>query len=188
MSVRNHKPCFFLVIFVAIPAILHGCGYRFRTQGEPIGIELKSLAIPMVTSTSTEIGFEADFTGMIKQEFISHAKVPLLPKEKAQTILKGHIDEIHTEALSFKRTPYTISQGTLYYETTSNRRLKVVLDIRLTDRETGQIIWHEKSMEEKTRYIVGSDPLVNRHNQQQALLKIAKAMAKRIYLKTMERF
>jgi hypothetical protein len=43
-------------------------------------------------------------------------------------------------------------------------------------------------MVEEASFIVGEDPLQNRYNQQQALESIARAMAKRIYSKTMERF
>ena len=51
-----------------------------------------------------------------------------------------------------------------------------------------EIMQHEKEMEEDASYIVGTDPLANQYNQKQALQKIARRLAKRIYLKTMERF
>jgi hypothetical protein len=43
-------------------------------------------------------------------------------------------------------------------------------------------------MEEEASFEVVADPLITRYNQQQALLKIARLLAKRIYLKTVERF
>ncbi len=178
-----------LTVFIAIIAILMGCGYHFRARGKPVGIELKSIAIPLMTSTSSDLGFEADFTGIIRQEFISHAKVPILSHNEAQTVLTGHIYDIQTEPMSFQRLRYeTTGQQPIGYRITDSRYLKVKLDVRFVDKTTGKTIWHESAMEEKARYSLTPDPLANRHNQQQALLTIARVMAKRIYLKTMERF
>lgn len=178
-----------LPIVIAMITVLMGCGYHFGAQGKPVGIVLKSIAIPMMTSTSSELGFEADFTGIIRQEFISHAKVPILSSNDAQTVLTGHIYDIRTEPISFRRLEYEpAGQQPTGYRITDSRYLKVKLDIRFIDRTTGKTIWYENAMEEKARYSLTTDPLANRHNQQQALLSIARVMAKRIYLKTMERF
>jgi len=43
-------------------------------------------------------------------------------------------------------------------------------------------------MEEDALFNVENEPLATQYNQQQALIKIASLLAKRIYLKTMERF
>ena len=67
-------------------------------------------------------------------------------------------------------------------------RLKVKADMRLTDRHSGEVIWHDKAMMERVAYVVETDPLATRYNKQQALMTIARRLAKRIYLKTMERF
>jgi hypothetical protein len=157
-----------------------GCGYHFKGTGESIDTKYDSLAIPMMTSTSSSIGFEADFTRIIRQEFISKSKISFVPKEKAQAILIGRIFDIKTEPLSY-HTPNGFS-------VTRSRQLKVKLDVSLTDRVTGKVIWHERAMADQASFIVGADPLENRYNQQQALESIARSMAKRIYLKTMERF
>ncbi len=176
-----------LMIFVAL-TVCTGCGYHVRAGGKPMGIEIKSLAIPLMTSTSSEKGFEADFTRIIRDEFISHAKVPVVRKEEASAVLNGHIYEIVTRPLTYDTIQQTVAGRTISYGTTSSRRLKIRLDVSLTDRTTGKPIWHDSSMEEEVRFDVGADPLANRYNQEEALMKIARLLAKRIYLKTMERF
>ena len=54
------------VCIILLSVFQAGCGYQFRADGEPVGIQLESLAIPLFSSTSSEIGFEADFTKMIR--------------------------------------------------------------------------------------------------------------------------
>jgi hypothetical protein len=158
-AIRCPFPVLLFVIILFTNCV--GCGYNFRATGEPIGIKYDGLAIPLMTSTSSTVGFEADFTKIIRQEFITHARVS-------------------TEPLSYH------TQNT--YQITRSRRLRVKLDVSLIDTVTEKVIWHEGAMVEEASFIVGEDPLQNRYNEQQALESIARAMAKRIYSKTMERF
>jgi hypothetical protein len=176
----------FLLIVTASLAV--GCGYHFRTTGEPVGIRIEDLAIPLMASTSSNMGFEADFTRIIREEFISYAKVPLVSRERAQAVLTGRIYDIETGPLAYDSQPQTVSGHFTTYEVTNSRRLKIKLDVRLTDKVKGKVIWRDKAMEEKASFPVDTDPLANRFHQKQALEKIARRLAKRIFLKTMERF
>jgi len=177
----------FLVVTILLAGYM-GCGYRLRATGEPMGIKIESLAIPLMTSTSSNKGFEADFTKMIREEFISHAKIPLRPREEAQAVLIGKIYDTRFQPLTYDLQQQTVAGEVTTHEVTSSRRMKISLDVQLTDRATGKVIWREKSMKEEASFIVGPDPLANRYYQQQALQKISRRLAKRIYLKTMERF
>jgi hypothetical protein len=60
--------------------------------------------------------------------------------------------------------------------------------MQLVERASGKVVWHDAAMEEKASFSVETDPLATRYHKQQALEKIARRLAKRIYLKTMERF
>ena len=167
---------------------LVGCGYHFRADGEPVGIELESLAIPLFSSTSSEIGFEADFTRVIRQEFISHGRVPLVPEDRAQAVLIGKIHDIRTDALTYRSQDVIVGGYTSTYQVTKSRKLRVKLEVQMVDRRKGKVIWTEAAMEEEASYAISDDPLQTRYSQQQALEKAAGNLAKRIYLRTMERF
>lgn len=168
--------------------LIGGCGYQFRATGEPVGIELESLAIPLVSSPSSERGFEAIFTRVVREEFISRGRVPLLAAEKAQAVLRGRITDIRTYPVSFKSQEQTVRGTVTTYSVTRNRELRVTLDMQLVYRESGKVVWHEKGMEERATFAVGTDPFTTQYNQQKALERIALRMAQRIYLRTMERF
>jgi hypothetical protein len=176
------------MLFVLLGIVSGGCGYHFRATGEPMGVSIQSLAIPLITSTSSERGFEADFTRVVREEFISHGKILLVPEEKAEVVLIGRVYEIRTEPLSYNYQEQNVKGHTTIYEETSKRRLRVRLDVSLVDRASGKVIWQDKGMEAKAGYEVGTDPLANRYYQQQALERIAGRLAKMIYMKTMERF
>jgi hypothetical protein len=168
--------------------LLFGCGYHFRPTGEPVGISLDSLAVPLMTSTSSEPGFEATFTGIVRDQFISHARVPLLPAEEARFILAGHIHNVWADPQSYSFLEQTIQGNREFYEETNRRRLRIRLDVSLVERATGKVIWKEDGMETRASYEVGPDPLVNQRNKTLALERVARRLAQQIYLRTMERF
>jgi hypothetical protein len=177
-----------LSMSIALMTIFTCCGYHFRADGKPIGIEMNSIAIPMVTSSSSEKGFEADFTRMLREEFISHSEVAIVETGQADMILKGRIVDIETRPLSYDSRRYEAGGRTIIHETTNSRRLKIRLDVSLVERATGKSIWHDGNMEENAVFNVEKEPIATQYNQRQALIKIAGLLAKRIYLKTMERF
>ena len=184
----KHARLIFFLLLVPALISLSGCGYQFRAGGEPVGIDIKSIAIPMIESSSSEKGFEADFTTVLRNEFISHARVPLKNKDQADMALNVEIYEVSTQPLTYDSTRTSVSGRVATHETTSSRRLVLRLNASLIDCSSGKTVWNDSSMTEEARFAVTADPLVNRKNQKDALLKIARLLSQRIYNRTMERF
>jgi hypothetical protein len=181
-------PFFWGIALLSFWGLSAGCGYSFRATGEPMNVRLESLAIPMIESTSSDIGFEASFTKIVRDKFITQGKIPLVSAEQAQGVLSGRVYEIRTVPLSYRVEQQTVGGVVTNYEETTRRRLILKLDMQLTDTHTGKVIWHEKGMSEMAIFEVSEDPLVTQFNQRVALEFIARELAARIFLKTMERF
>jgi len=190
----------FFLLTLVLCCLASCCGYHFRPAGRPIGITMDSIAIPLFSSSSSFMGVEGVFTRIVREEFITHSRVRIESKARAQAVLSGRIHSITTEPLTYsiRKTPVIITrtgpQGEVTYEylstdeVTSSRTLKVRMDVKLTDTETGKIIWHAPNLEGEASFGVSADPLVNRYNQRQALILIARDLATQIYSRTMERF
>ncbi|MBN1626811.1 MAG: hypothetical protein JW944_09830 [Deltaproteobacteria bacterium] len=177
------------LFLVIIPFLIcSSCGYSFRVKGTPVSVSFKSIAIPLFESTSTDRGFEAEFTKVIRNEFISRSTVPIVESEKADAVITGRISGIDTQTVTYNTVKRSIGDDTVSYETGGSRKLIVRLSITMTERATGKVIWHEDSMEEEANFNASEDPLQNRYNREQAIRDVADLMAKRIYLNTMERF
>lgn len=185
-------PSFAMVLCMAVilsgALLVGGCGYQLAASGRPMGIQMDSLAIPMVTSTSSQKGFEAIFTKIIREEFISRADVPLMPQDRAQAVLTGRINDIVTDPLAYDTLERTVNGVSSVYRVTNRRRLRIMLDAKLTDRKTGAVIWHEPAMWEQATYDVSPDPLLTQYNHDLALEQAAQKLAKKLFLKTVERF
>ncbi len=175
--------CFFLFI-----CLMAGCGYHFKSDGEAVGVSLENLAIPLFTSTSSDIGFEADFTRIIREEFISHARVPLVPEERAHTVLIGRIIEIRTDPMGYDSKLFTGDGRSGAFSVTNTRRLRIRLDVQLIDRVQGKVLWHDASIEERTSFQVQTNARATQFFQEQAVEKLARRAAKKIYQRTLERF
>ncbi len=177
-----------VLLLLTVSGLLTACGYQFRADGRPVGIKIESLAVPLMTSTSSRLAFEPDFTRVIRDAFISHADVPIRPRERAHMVLVGHVRNIQTDPLTYDMDSRTFHGHDVTYTRTNSRRLRVELDVRLVNRHTGETVWQEASLTDEARFEVSTDPLRTRHSQREALGKIANRLAKRVYLKTMERF
>ncbi len=172
-------PKIFLAVIVLFATA--GCGYRLQATGQPAGMAITSLSIPMMTSPSSALGFEGDFTKVIRREFVSHSQVPLVSSDRAGMVLSGVINKISTEPLSY-------AVGDDKFEVTTSRWLRIRLDVKLVDKKSGSIVWHDSNMEEKVVFSVHSDPMITAYNERKAAEAAAKLFAERIYMKTMERF
>lgn len=177
---------FFLTVIAC--CITSGCGYQFRNAGAPIGVTLDTIAIPLFPTTSSFVGFEADFTRILREEFITHSRVRIVSKENAQAVLSGSIYSIITEPLTFSVRKQTIHGFDSTDAVTSSREMRVRVEAKLTDKDTGTIIWQDGSFIGETTFSVSSDPLRTLYYQRQAFIAIAQDIATRIYSKTMERF
>lgn len=176
------------LLCVVLMGLISSCGYQLKSNKRAQGTDIQSVAIPMIKSTSSFPGFEAAFTRMIREEFVSHTKVPLVARYEAQTVLMGEVIEIETKALSYDVFEVGNQDSDIEYEITRSRRLVVELDMMLMDRISGNIIWKHKGMKEKALYEVSGDPLADRYNKREALRKVARNFARRVFQKTIERF
>jgi hypothetical protein len=185
---KKLKGCFFSWAVLTSCILGAGCGYQVRALGEPVGITIENLAIPLFSSTSSEIGFEADFTRVVRDEFISHARVPLVPEQRAEKVIIGRIYDIRADPLTYALRDVTVNGQARTHEVTRSRNLRLTLDAQLVDRKEGKVIWRDRTMTGSANFAVDPDPMVTRHNQKVAVEAIARRLAKQIYLKTMERF
>jgi hypothetical protein len=151
-------------------------------------VQYQSLAIPMMESSSSSMGFEGEFTRVIREELSGHTKVPLVSQDEAEAVLTGKVYEIRSDPLSYDIITRNVQDKVITYEVTSSRRMRIKLDARLVDTKTGKVIWADQAMEEKATFEVSDDPMSNRYNQRKAIREMARRLAKRIYLKTFERF
>ncbi|MEJ2024451.1 MAG: class I tRNA ligase family protein, partial [Deltaproteobacteria bacterium] len=87
---KSWSGAFVILFFV----VLNGCGYHFQQTGKIHGLEIASIAIPMVKSPSSTLGFEGIFTRIVREEFIDHSELSVVPRENADAGLEMRVTRI----------------------------------------------------------------------------------------------
>jgi hypothetical protein len=164
------------------------CSYHFQQTGKPEGLQISSIAVPMVKSPSSTLGFEGDFTRIVREEFIDNSGLSVVSKESADAVLEIQITRIGSDPLTYNVTQSSVQGRTFDYATTSSKWLWLKMDARLIDRVSGRILWDQKGVTDKASYSVSTDPLKTRYYRTLAVKTIARNLAKRVYAQTMERF
>lgn len=145
----------FLLVTCLVLLIMAGCGYRpVGRAGLPAGTERPVLAIPLFTNRSTEVGLESVFANSFIETF-GRCKVLRLTTrpENANLVLEGKISTVTKSSVAF----FDINRSLV-------RRVTIRVDLQLTNRDTGKVIWKDSD-------IVQEDYVVETSYQQGEPLK-----------------
>lgn len=172
----------FLILLAA------GCGYQPAGSAVPDRLDISGLALSIVESTSSSLGFEAEFTRRIRQEFISFSGVPLMPEADAPYVLECSVREINTRPLRYSSRRTVVQGRESVFWRTAARELSIGVEARLVERATGKVIWHDSSIVETATWNLGADPLADREAERVAVRRIAERIASQLYSRTVARF
>ena len=152
------------------------CGYSFRGSGNfPSGI--KSICITVLENRTSETGMENIVTDALNYEIFRSKKVVSTGKRKADAILSGVINSMSVETISHKGV-----------HTSLERRVKVSVDLKLTD-QAGRVIWSAKGVSASKAYDVKqSDKLATEQNRRNAISALSKKIAEKVYNSLTEDF
>ena len=145
-----------------------GCGYRFSGGGElPFGIT--KVFVPMFHNRTSEPQIERIVTNDFIYEFTRSGQINVVEKESADGILLGTITGLRTETVA-----RTGSQTPL------ERRVRLFLDLRLTDRE-GNDLWAVRGVSDDETYQVLSEKLATERLKLTAIKRLSKRLAEMVY-------
>jgi len=156
---------FVVVIFMVS---VWGCGYQMVGKETHVPPGLTSVAIPTFVNQTFEPGIEVLFTQAFLKGFIQDRRVKVVDRKEADSVLEGMIKSLEISSVSYDR-----SNLALEYQ------INVVMDLMLKKR-SGEILWREKDLAERTWYRASSNALINEANKTTALQQAGRSMAERI--------
>jgi outer membrane lipopolysaccharide assembly protein LptE/RlpB len=126
---------FFLCTFVLLSA---GCGYQFSGGGTlPQGVQKISLA--EIDNETLEVGTEKQLQWALEQEFRKRGN--MIVDEGGEGVLNVTMRQIDLRPLSFDSQDRALEYV-----------LILLLDVQLTHRETGQLLWQANNLRVTTEY------------------------------------
>ncbi len=165
--VAHRKKIQWLVWLLWIPLL--SCGYRFVGGGTlPAGVD--SVFIPMFENRTTETGLEIVITNAFISEITRNDKNAYTSRrDKAGAILTGVVRNMRVSNISRKGS-----------QTTVQRRVTLVVDAVLTDRD-GAVIWSVVGAAEDEEYDVAGDKASTDRNRRAALEALSDVLAENVY-------
>ena len=156
-------------IIVILCLCLMGCGY---TTSALRGERLQKLYVATFLNETYESGLDRLVTEAVVDEFIFKGGIKVVGKEEGEVELSGAIKDYVLKPLSYNRE----NQAEQY-------RLRITIDISLTDRATKKIIWQAQGLSGEWTFLY-SGPL--RQSEEEAKDKAIKYLAREAVQRTLE--
>jgi len=166
-----------LLCCTALGIGLSACGYHFVGNDVEAPGNIQTIAVGVVENKTTIVGIETIFTSALLNEFIRTQRLVVKPPTEADAILSGAITSIQTGAVSH-----------LDPEKTLETRVTITLSLMLKQRDSGKILWENKSLIYYQDYTDRALPLATSENRRLAVAYIANFLAEKVYQEIFARF
>jgi len=162
---------------LVLSAALAGCGYHISGQGELLPKTIHTIAVTPIPSTRYQLArlLPADIT----RELISRTKYKVIDDpSQADAVLSGHVQNV-----SNFPTLFDPSTGRA-----TSVEVVVTLQVNLTERSSGKILFTRPSMEVRERYEVSENPQQYFDESGTAMMRLSKDVAQSVVSAMLENF
>ena len=154
-----------------------GCGYGFRGAVNNLPPEIKAVHIPAFVNNTNEAGAEVIFANALIYEFTRGGVIGVVSEANAQGIISGRIKSAAVDSVIYTSQTQSV-----------DRKVTVVLEIIFRRVDNQKILWQNLDLIRSENFRVGGDPNLNDRSREEALRKISKDLAERIYGGILENF
>ncbi len=160
-------------------ALLSGCGYHISGQGEMMPRTVKTIAIPAFTTPTARYRFTRLLPADITREIQSRSRFVIVnDPEQADARLIGELTNFETVA---NITDPKSSRATA-------AQVRVVLNLTLTERRTGKILFERKGVDFFERYEIALDPNQYFDESSTAATRLSRDIARDVVSAILEEF
>ncbi len=147
--------------------VLQGCGYRVGDLRPLLPAEIHTIAIPLFSNDTVEVGIETVVTEAFREHIGRFSSLRVVShKARADAVLDGRIVAVSVRPVSFDHEFKAVE-----YEA----RITVSLALRSTGNDV--ILWRVDRLEDSQCFMATSDVLVVSDNRNEAYLKIARKIS-----------
>ncbi len=148
--------------------LLAGCGYH-PIGAEPVSATTRTLAVPLFTNRSTEVGLEATLANALINAFAQTRAIKVTPYEAgADLVLEGKVQSVDNSSVAFQ----SVTQSTV-------RRVTVRVELTLKNQENGKVLWKDTQILQED-YVVDPNYHAGEATKAEGLRRAAINMARRV--------
>lgn len=158
---------------------LTGCGYHIAGKSDLLPKELHTIAIPAFGNLTTRVQFSDSLPSALTREFLRRTRYRVVadPNE-ADAILSGAITQ-------YNSYPILIDQAT---GRPSAVQVIAVMQVRLTERASGKVLFERPAFEARQRYEISLDQLAYFEESGQAIERLSLETARTLVAAVLENF
>jgi RNase P/RNase MRP subunit p29 len=167
------------VLVLALAVIGGGCGYHIAGRGDLVPKSVKTIAIQPFGDATLRYKLARLLSADITREFISRTRYKIVNDPgQADAVLTGNL-------INYFASPTVIDPATSRATTV---QAIAVMQVTLTERATGKVIFNRPNMEVRERYEVAGDPKAYFDESGTAVERISKDVARSVVSAILEAF
>ena len=164
---------------LALASLLSGCGYHVGGKSDLLPKGVQTIAIPAFNNLTVRYKLSDRLSGAITREFIARTRYQIISEPtQADAVLSGTI-------LNFTAFPTIFDPVT---GRAAGVQIQVVLQITLTERATGKILFTRPNFDFRERYEVSVDQAQYFEESGPALDRLSRDVGRTILSSILEAF
>ena len=177
LSLRSLRLCVEIASLVLLLTSLARCGYHVSGHGDLMPKTIKTIAIPAFGNRTTRYKLARTLPTDIGREMLARTKYSVIadPKE-ADAVLTGSVH-------NFAAYPTISANGTATVV-----EVIVTLNLTLTERATGAVLFNRPGAEFRERYEISIEPQAYFDESGTAMERLSKSVARSVVSAILEKF
>lgn len=172
----THNPFALLLLLTGATV---SCGYHVSGHADLLPKHIKSIAIPAFGNLTTRYRLAQRLPGALTREFILRTRYQVVADPNlADAVLRGVV-------VSYASYPTVFDPAT---GRASSIQLSVVMQVTLTERATGAILFSRPNLEVRERYEISVDPGAYLEESDAALDRASRQVARAVVSAILENF
>jgi hypothetical protein len=163
--------------FCLLPLI--SCGYHVSGKGDLLPKNIHTIAIPAFGNSTTRYKLSEQVTRALTTEFISRTRYKIVADpEQAEAVLTGSVVNVYNYP-----TVYDPNKNRA-----SGAQVSVVLQVTLTERSSGAVLFSRPNFEVRERYEISVDPRSYFEESDVAMERLSRVVARSLVSAVLEKF
>ena len=172
------RPIYFLPFALCL-LTSSSCGYRMAGRGDRLPPDIKTIAIPVFVNSTRQYKIEQRVSAAVTREFIERTKYLVTTDPvAADAVLKGEIKDMRAGVIAFD--PSTGRATTLQVQVTAH--------IDLIDQHTKKVVFTNHNYVFREQYQIGQNPSTLFEEQDPALDRLSRDIARTLVTEILENF
>lgn len=162
----------------SLAVVLAGCGYHVSGHADLLPKNIKTIAVPAFSNVTTRYQLARLLPEDITREFLSRTRYAVVADPaQADAVLTGTL----VNAFAYPTTADPQGRAT-------GVQAIVTLQLTLTDRGTGAVIWSNSAAEFREQYEISVDPAQYFDESSTAMIRLSRDVARSVVSAILEKF